>query len=112
MTEKPATTKIRLPHVSAARQLASTLLDESMWFAVTPLRDGVYEVEVEAEHLEQLRLLAADWAEAAVEDADNDNRYDYANQAWIMNGVYQNCGHPAWQKCDCYGRKHKGERPK
>jgi hypothetical protein len=38
------------------------------------------------------------------------NRYDYKNQAWIVGGVYQDCGHEAWAKCDCFGRKHKGER--
>jgi hypothetical protein len=110
MAEETRTTTIHIPNGNAARQLAATLIDESMWFAVTPLRDGVYAIEVEAEHLDQLRQLAAAYAEAAVPDADDANRYDYKNQAWIMGGVYQDCGHPVWMKCDCYGRAHKGER--
>lgn len=64
------------------------------------------------------------------------NGYDYKNQAWVINGVYQDCGHPQagaviparrdsfWQGgkqhiivieesvfdgCNCYGRAHAGE---
>lgn len=64
------------------------------------------------------------------------NGYDYNNQAWVINGVYMDCGHPQegealparhdsfWQGgkeikivieasvfdgCNCYGRAHKGE---
>jgi hypothetical protein len=46
-------------------------------------------------------------------------QYDYNNQAFIIDGVYQDCGHPqageltmlgeVWDGCNCYGRKHAGE---
>jgi hypothetical protein len=36
-------------------------------------------------------------------------RYDYTNQAWIEDGRYSNCGHPATMACGCYGRLHAGE---
>jgi hypothetical protein len=39
-----------------------------------------------------------------------DIRFDYDNQAWIVEGVYQSCAHPAAMGCDCYGREHAGER--
>ena len=35
--------------------------------------------------------------------------YDYDKQAWIKDGVYQNCGHPKDVACNCYGRRHAGE---
>ena len=35
------------------------------------------------------------------------NGYDYKNQAWVKNGKYVKCGHPA--DCNCYGKKHEGE---
>jgi hypothetical protein len=50
--------------------------------------------------------------------------FDYTNQAWTVDGVYVDCGHPAagtvmgagspapgepFGGCDCYGRAHKGE---
>ena len=35
--------------------------------------------------------------------------YDYTNQAWIVNGKYQRCGHVG--DCNCYGRIHAGESP-
>ena len=35
--------------------------------------------------------------------------YDYEHQAWIVNGVYQDCGHPNEMTCGCYGRLHRGE---
>lgn len=37
--------------------------------------------------------------------------YDYTNQAWVVNGVYKNCGHPESMQCRCFGRKHEGEKP-
>ena len=36
-------------------------------------------------------------------------RYDYENQAWIVDGIYQDCGHPSAMGCDCFGRIHRGE---
>lgn len=33
--------------------------------------------------------------------------YDYRNQAWVVNGLYEDCGHPF--ECGCYGRIHSGE---
>ena len=41
--------------------------------------------------------------------------YDYTHGAWVVNGVYVDCGHPArmdrWCQEHCYGRMHKGKRP-
>jgi len=37
------------------------------------------------------------------------NGYDYENQAWVRNGRYVCCGHPATVDCRCYGRLHQGE---
>lgn len=54
------------------------------------------------------------------------NGYDYENQAWVIAGVYQDCGHPqpgevmapfpdlreesrVFEGCNCYGRAHAGE---
>ena len=37
-------------------------------------------------------------------------QYDYDNQAWIINGEYQDCAHPVDHGCGCYGRLHKGEK--
>ena len=40
--------------------------------------------------------------------------FDYTNQVWIIDGKYQDCGHPATlengKACDCYGRQHAGEK--
>ena len=51
--------------------------------------------------------------------------YDYENQAWVENGKYVDCGHPPigtvlgphspapgtkFRGCNCYGRRHAGER--
>lgn len=36
--------------------------------------------------------------------------YDYAHQAWVQDGVYISCNHPAWMTCDCYGTLHAGEK--
>lgn len=35
--------------------------------------------------------------------------YDYENQVWIIDGKYQDCGHPIEWECDCFGRIHQGE---
>lgn len=37
------------------------------------------------------------------------NGYDYRNQAWVVDGRYVACSHPASMKCDCYGTMHAGE---
>jgi hypothetical protein len=41
--------------------------------------------------------------------------YDYKNQAWVKDGVYQDCGHPYQisgmmynRPCGCFGRRNKG----
>ena len=70
---------------------------------------------------------------SALEDhiANHSIKYDYTNQAWIIDGVYAKCycpeagtlvdpsrenggpgGSPyvAWE-CECYGRLHEGETP-
>jgi hypothetical protein len=37
-------------------------------------------------------------------------QFDYANQAWVVDGVYVACGHA--KPCNyCYGTKHEGEQP-
>lgn len=35
------------------------------------------------------------------------NGYDYVNQAWVIGGLYVDCGHPEDMACNCYGREHK-----
>ena len=35
--------------------------------------------------------------------------YDYDNQAWVVDGKYENCGHLPFVLCRCYGREHRGE---
>ena len=46
--------------------------------------------------------------------AKRETQFDYDNQAWIIDGIYQNCNHPASmaKHCEarCYGRLHQGER--
>lgn len=37
------------------------------------------------------------------------NGFDYEHQAWVEDGVYVTCGHPATMQCGCYGRIHAGE---
>ena len=36
--------------------------------------------------------------------------FDYTNQAWLEDGRYVRCGHPASMACRCYGTLHEGER--
>lgn len=38
------------------------------------------------------------------------NGYDYKNQAWVKDGLYQDCGHPAsfGDRC-CFASIHAGE---
>ena len=69
---------------------------------------------------------------SALEDhvATHNIRYDYTNQAWIIDGVYAKCycpeagtlvdpgqpGGPGGEpyimgECGCYGRLHEGETP-
>ncbi|MBW3598187.1 MAG: hypothetical protein KY475_13070 [Planctomycetes bacterium] len=37
------------------------------------------------------------------------NGFDYENQAWVVKGHYQRCGHPEEMGCRCFGRLHEGE---
>jgi hypothetical protein len=37
------------------------------------------------------------------------NGYDYANQAWVLDGKYADCGHPDGFDCECHGRAPAGE---
>jgi hypothetical protein len=37
--------------------------------------------------------------------------YDYDNQAWIINGKYIRCEHPATMQCRCFGLTHAGLVP-
>ena len=45
-----------------------------------------------------------------VERLNIETQYDYDNQAWVVNGKYARCYHPASMKCGCYGRLHEGEK--
>jgi hypothetical protein len=36
-------------------------------------------------------------------------RYDYTNQAWLVDGLYTDCSHPPSMRCRCFGRLHLGE---
>jgi hypothetical protein len=36
-------------------------------------------------------------------------RFDYDNQAWIVDGKYVRCGHAESMDCGCFGRRHEGE---
>lgn len=38
------------------------------------------------------------------------NGFDYTNQAWVRDGVYQKCWHPEEMNCHCYGTLHAGEK--
>lgn len=35
--------------------------------------------------------------------------YDYDNQAWVADGKYLTCGHPAAMNCKCFGKMNEGE---
>jgi hypothetical protein len=38
--------------------------------------------------------------------------YDYENQAWVIDGLYVDCGHDHNKPCpggNCFGRVHNGE---
>ena len=35
--------------------------------------------------------------------------YDYRNQAWVQDGKYIGCSHPASMDCGCFSRDHAGE---
>jgi len=37
------------------------------------------------------------------------NGYDYQNQAWVIGGKYERCGHPEDMECHCYSKLHQGE---
>lgn len=36
-------------------------------------------------------------------------QYDYTNQAWVVDGRYANCAHPALMNCGCFGRINEGK---
>jgi hypothetical protein len=56
-----------------------------------------------------LCLRCDDWYLPLVGDRQADH-FDYAKQAWVVNGRYVRCGHPEAMDCQCYGRLHEGER--
>lgn len=43
------------------------------------------------------------------DETKRDIWFDYENQAWVIDGRYQRCGHPEAMDCGCYGRAHAGE---
>lgn len=49
------------------------------------------------------------YSQNEVKDGKIINGFDYDKQVWIIDGVYQNCGHPKDMDCNCYGRQHKGQ---
>ena len=55
------------------------------------------------------------WYGDNVTESANPNQphtcYDYENQAWLVNGRYVSCSHPAAMDCQCYGKVHTGEWP-
>ena len=80
--------------------------------------EGDYYTDDKADALATAKSIR-DKAEVEVEvDAvpaqPDDIQFDYDNQAWVKNGVYQNCNHPASmaRQCEasCYGRMHQGEK--
>lgn len=38
------------------------------------------------------------------------NGYDYDNQCWVIDGIIQDCNHPEYMRCICFGRYHAGEK--
>lgn len=40
----------------------------------------------------------------------NLTQYDYINQAWLIDGIYTDCGHNADVTCGCFGRMNKGTK--
>lgn len=38
--------------------------------------------------------------------------YDYINQCWVVDDVIQGCVHSDDVNCNCYGKKHEGEKSK
>lgn len=47
---------------------------------------------------------------ATVRPDKDRTKYDYTNQAWVVDGKYVRCGHlPV--NCPCYGTVHEGETP-
>ena len=34
--------------------------------------------------------------------------FDYDRQAWVVDGAYVTCAHPADMACSCYGRLNEG----
>ena len=36
--------------------------------------------------------------------------YVYERQAWVVDGRYDDCGHPEYMECGCYRRLHAGEQ--
>ena len=49
-------------------------------------------------------------AQAYSKELRREVQYDYDVQAWIADGRYQSCAHPASMRCQCYGRLHEGEK--
>lgn len=45
-----------------------------------------------------------------INEVDDTLYYDYSKQAWVKDGVYLSCNHPATMTCGCYGREHAGEK--
>ena len=44
------------------------------------------------------------------DEQNGDTYFDYDKQAWVVDGVYQRCGHPEATACRCFGRLHAGEQ--
>jgi hypothetical protein len=60
-------------------------------------------------------LLIKQIMDARIEGVERVIQYDYDNQAWVCDGIYQNCAHPD-RMCGpnapdpCWQRLHAGER--
>ena len=73
-------------------------------------RENVFHTLPQVEHFwewgpEVIQRLTDPFAHPVFEGS----RFDYRNQAWLVNGTYQDCGHPEAVDCECFGRIHEGE---
>ena len=44
------------------------------------------------------------WEEVNDKNLTHVIQFDYDNQAWVIDGVYVDCGHTKEHRCNCFGR--------
>lgn len=49
-------------------------------------------------------LLEMEWFEQQQDQVG----FDYTNQAWVVGGLYERCGHAESMACGCFGCAHAG----